>query len=313
MKMDRLLAMTILLLNRGRVRATELAERFEVSTKTIYRDLETLNQSGIPIVAHQGTGGGFEILDSYTMDRQFLTRTEIASIVATIKGLTTVLDDTMFVDLLEKVQALQHKTEQAHEAPQGTELIFDMNPWGQSPAAREKVQTLRRAIAEQRKVHIHYSNRDGTETERDLEPYALLLKGHLWYLHAYCTSRNDFRVFRLSRILDLEMKAEHFVRRQAPPIEAYSWNPEWSRARALHMTLTFHPKVRARLADEFPADLLQVREDGFIQVQGEFVEDDWFYGMLLSYGESVKVEEPQSVAQEVVRRAQRIVDLYPPV
>lgn len=310
MKIDRLLAMTILLLNRERISAKELAERFEVSTKTIYRDMETLNQSGIPIVAHQGTSGGFEIMEQYTIARQFLNLNEIKTMVSVVKGINSVVDDRMFGTLLEKVKALLHKADTIHADQSHTRIIFDFNPWGQSPAARDKVNTLRQAIEETRKVRIQYMNMNGTESERVIEPSALILKGYVWYLHAYCTLRKDWRVFRLSRILDLQMLMEHGVRRETPSLDRYEWDTEWSKDTKQEVVLTFQREVRHRIVDSFDPESVTVLEDATIQVREEFAEDEWFYGMLLSYGDHVKVEQPACVAEELVRRAQRIIARY---
>ncbi|UKS25917.1 YafY family transcriptional regulator [Paenibacillus sp. HWE-109] len=310
MKIDRLLAMTVLLLNRGRVSAKELADRFEVSTKTIYRDMETLNQSGIPIVAHQGISGGFEIMEPYAMARQFLTLSEIDAMVAAVKGIHTAVDDRMLGTLLDKVQALLSKADHAQMEQKGPGIVFDFNPWGQGPAAREKVNQLRLAIAKTTRVSITYLNMNGTESERVLEPAALILKGHLWYLQAYCTLRSEFRVFRLSRIQNLLMLDQPFVPRQVPSLDSYTWDTEWSKHKQLDAVLTFEHQVRHRVGDSFHPDQITVREDGTIQVKGQFVEDEWFYGMLLSYGEQVTVEEPAHVAEELVSRAYKIIGRY---
>ncbi len=310
MKIDRLLAMTILLLNRERVSAKELADRFEVSTKTIYRDMETLNQSGIPIVAHQGTSGGFEIMEQYTIARQFLTLNEINTMVSVVKGITGIVDDSKFASLLEKVKALLSKADTIHAEKSTTGIIFDFNPWGQSPAERDKVNILKQSIEETRKVSIQYLNMNGKESERVIEPSALILKGYIWYLHAYCTLRNDFRVFRLSRIHELKMLMEQCTRRETPSLDGYVWEAEWSTDVKHEMILNFDRQVRHRIVDSFDPEMVTVLEDGSIQVMGEFAKDEWFYGMLLSYGEHVKVEQPANVAEEVVRRAQRIVERY---
>ncbi|MCZ8522032.1 MULTISPECIES: helix-turn-helix transcriptional regulator [Paenibacillus] len=310
MKMDRLLAITILLLNRERISAKELADRFEVSTKTIYRDIDTLCQSGIPIAAHQGTAGGFEIMEQYTIGRQFLSLKEIAALIAAVQGAASALDDGMLEHLLEKVKALLRQSDRVDGESRGTGVIFDFNPWGQSAAARKKINTLKQAIESSLRVNIQYSNRDGSESERVIEPCNLILKGDLWYVQAYCTLKEDYRVFRLSRIQGLQLTTEHFAPREIPPLERYGWDSEWSKEKEQEMTLTFHPKVRYRVEDTYPADLIRILEDGSVQVKGKFIGDEWFYGNLLSYGDGVKVEQPLDVAKEIRRRAQKIMECY---
>lgn len=311
MKIDRLLAMTIILLNRERVSAKELAERFEVSTKTIYRDMETLNRSGIPIVAHQGTSGGFEIMERYTIARQYLTLHEISSIIAAVKGMNTALDDSSLDTLLEKVKALLHRFDRSDIKSNGTGMIFDFNPWGQSDVVKEKINIFRQAIEKSLRVKIQYMNRNSTASERIIEPTNLILKGYVWYLQAYCTLREDFRVFRLNRIQAPKLLSSGtFVHRESPSLEQYAWDSEWSREIEQDIILTFHPNVRYRIEDSFPPAFISVLADGSIQVNGRFPIDEWFYGMLLSYGDHVKVVKPDSLAKEIVHRAQKVIERY---
>ncbi|NIK79115.1 putative DNA-binding transcriptional regulator YafY [Paenibacillus castaneae] len=310
MKIDRLLAMTVLLLNRERMSAKELAERFEVSTKTIYRDMDTLNQAGIPIFARQGTLGGFEIMEQFTLSRQYLSLSEITSVIAAVKGISSALDDDTFASLHEKVASLLTKSDKRQSEQRGEGIIFDLNPWGQGPAARHKVNELKQAIEELKRIKVTYINMNGTESTRVVEPYALILKGNIWYLHGYCTLRHDFRVFRLSRIQELHTRMETFERRTAPSLSSYAWKSEWSPEAKTNMTLLFCPKVRYRALDTFPPDQVTILEDGSLRVQGEFALDEWFYGMLLSYGDNVKVEQPSHAAEEMIRRARNILKRY---
>ncbi|MNI23483.1 hypothetical protein D3C73_770720 [compost metagenome] len=189
-------------------------------------------------------------------------------------------------------------------------MIFDFNPWGQSDRVKEKINIIRQAIEKSIRVNIQYMNRNGTESERVVEPANLILKGYVWYLQAYCTLRGDFRVFRLNRIQELALLNEPFVRVESPSLEQYVWDAEWSREIEQEMILTFHPKVRYRIEDSFSPAVITILEDGCIQVKGRFPIDDWFYGMLLSYGDHVKVEQPDSVAKEIVLRAQKVIERY---
>lgn len=310
MKIDRLLAMTVLLLNRGRISAKELADRFEVSTKTIYRDMDTLSQSGIPVLAHQGTAGGFEIMEQYTLSRHYLSLAEISSLIAAVKGLSTALDDATYAGLHEKVKALLRRSEKNEAGRFGDSLVFDLNPWGQGPAARDKVNLFKQAIEDTRKVQLSYINMNGTETERVIEPYALILKGNVWYLQAYCALREQFRVFRLSRVQQLNLLMERFERRETPSIDGYAWDADWSKSADTIITLLFQPQVRHRVLDAFHPDQMTVQEDGCLRVEGKLTVDEWFYGMLLSYGDQVKVEQPASLVEEIILRARNIISRY---
>ncbi|OWR31871.1 DNA-binding transcriptional regulator [Saccharibacillus sp. O23] len=309
MKIDRLLAMTILLLNRRRISAAELAERFEVSTKTVYRDIETLCRAGIPIVSHQGMNGGFELMERYTIGRQMLSPGEIEALRTAVKGAATAMGDRTFDELTEKVQALLGGNGTGGEAA-GPGVVFDFNPWNCGPSMRHRIELLRSAAKESLRVEVRYLNMNGGESRRTLEPAMLLLKGGTWYLQAYCLLRGEFRIFRLTRMLELRETGEPFLPKPAPPIESYDWKDDWDRRTPLDVSLHFRPAVRLRVIDQFEPSRLTESADGSVRVGGLFVADEWFYGMLLSYGDQVRVESPREVAEELLRRARQIVEAY---
>ncbi|MVP00584.1 helix-turn-helix transcriptional regulator [Paenibacillus lutrae] len=311
MKIDRLLAMTVLLLNRKKMSAKELADRFQVSTKTIYRDMEALSGAGIPVFAHQGTTGGFEIMEHYTISRQVLSLEELRSLLAAVKGIHTALDDSKLADLLEKVKAMLNKTERDRLDISGEAITFDFNPWGQGQAVRDKVNALKEAIAASRLVTIRYTNMNGSDSEREVEPASLILKGNVWYLLAYCKLRADFRIFRLSRICEWQVHPRLFEARKAPPIDSYSWDSAWSADnKVAGVILIFRPEVKHRVGDSYFPEQVEYLEGGTMRVTGEFNADEWFYSQLLSYGNKVKVEGPAAVVKELKRRAAQIVDQY---
>lgn len=312
MKIDRLLAITVLLLNRGRVSAKELSERFEVSSKTIYRDMDTLNQAGIPIVAHQGISGGFEIMEQFMIDRYWLSIEEMESLVTAVKGINLALEDQETDALLQKVTSLLQKAQRGYifQGKRDDRLVMDLNPWGQRGGIKETMKLLRLAINERRRTAIEYISSNGTSQRRIIEPASLILKGSIWYVQAYCTMRKDFRVFRLSRIQDAEMVEGTFEPQEIPKVEHFRWDESWSDTSTESLVLKFDPTARQRIADVFHPDEVTMLPDGSMQVEVVMKPDDWFYGMILSFGGQVKVESPGFVAQEVVRRAQQIMERY---
>lgn len=201
MKIDRLLAITVLLLNRGKLSAKELAERFEVSSKTIYRDMDTLCQAGIPIVAHQGISGGFEIMEHYMIDKYWLSAEEMSTLVTAVQGLSRALDDQQLGILLEKVKALLFRVEQGHgNGYRRDPVIMDFQPWGQRQGLKPAVSLLKKAIHQKRRVMMEYIDAKGAAEPRTIEPASLILKGNVWYVQAFCLEREAHRVFRLSRM-----------------------------------------------------------------------------------------------------------------
>ncbi|WP_411553125.1 helix-turn-helix transcriptional regulator [Paenibacillus lautus] len=311
MKIDRLLAITVLLLNRGRLSAKELADRFEVSSKTIYRDMDTLCQAGIPIVAHQGITGGFEIMEHYMIDKYWLSAEEMSTLVTAVKGLSSALEDPQMGMLLEKIKALLRRVEQGLGDEYRKEpVVMDFQPWGQRQGLKPAVGLLKQAIHDKRRVQMEYIDAEGGAERRTIEPASLFLKGNVWYVQAFCLEREDFRLFRLSRMQDIKMLSEAYEPRPWPGKERLEWDSSWSNAREQETLLLFEAAARQRVADMFPPEQVTVTPDGSLRVHVLYKLDEWFYGMILSFGDQVLVELPGEAAEEVKRRAKRMLQRY---
>lgn len=311
MKIDRLLAITVLLLNRGRLSAKELADRFEVSSKTIYRDMDTLCQAGIPIVAHQGITGGFEIMEHYMIDKYWLSAEEMSTLVTAVKGLSCALEDPQMGMLLEKIKALLRRVEQGLGDEYRKEpVVMDFQPWGQRQGLKPAVGLLKQAIHDKRRVQMEYIDAEGRAERRTIEPASLFLKGNVWYVQAFCLEREDFRLFRLSRMQDIKMLSEAYEPRPWPGKERLEWDSSWSNAREQETVLLFEAAARQRVADMFPPEQVTVNPDGSLRVHVLYKLDEWFYGMILSFGDQVLVELPGEAAEEVKRRAKRMLQRY---
>lgn len=305
MKLDRLLAITMLLVNRKRITATELSEYFEVSIRTIYRDIEAINQAGIPIVAYQGIGGGFEVVDNYKLERQLLNSEDLRSIMVALKAVNTTLDDHTVTNAISKIKVLAPET-----GPEQTEqMILDFSPWGGNKNQPIKINLIKKAIAERRLIAFHYTNYQGETISRLVEPMTLILKGFTWYFYGYCRAREDFRFFRLSRIKDLTLSSETFIRRENEPDNSL-WEKEWNSEPLVKLTLKFAPRLRAMVEDFFDAENIMVTADGDIMVIAEFPDNEWTYHHILSYGDGVEVLKPEIFRETISQKARSIQKIY---
>lgn len=307
MKLHRLLALTMLLINRDRVSAQELAEYFEVSPRTIYRDIETLCQAGIPVVSFQGVRGGFGVMENYRIDRHVLSADEMYAIVTALKGVGRSVGSGRAGDLAEKIKALIPRQDLLH-LDRGRKFLLDLQPWEQNPRLKRKLDLLDRAIDETLLVAFTYTNMKGESGRRLVEPMTLILKGHLWYLHGFCRRRQDFRLFKLSRMRDLETTGEVFARRQCE-LGDYPLDQAWDAGYApppLEMTLRFDPRARVRVEDQFDADAIEVAADGSLLIKVVYPEEDWVYGLILGFGEDVEVLAPERLRREIAARGRKI-------
>ncbi|RAV12992.1 helix-turn-helix transcriptional regulator [Paenibacillus contaminans] len=290
MKLDRLLAITMLLLNRKRVSGKELAERFEVSLRTVYRDMEAINQAGIPIVSYDGATGGYEIMEHYRLDRQFLSIGELSSLVTSLKGIQSALGEQEMGGLLEKVGALVARTEKQQTDAASENLLIDINPWRNGNAEKQVFADLRQAVKNNNLVRFGYISSAGEESERILEPMGLALKWFSWYVYGYCRLRKDFRTFRLSRINELRIELETFERRLNPPIPLEHWE---LRSPKIPVLLQMPPAFRGRLENHIRH--IETLENGKLLVHAEFPDESWVANLLLSFGPELKVLEPDPI------------------
>jgi len=311
MKLERLMAITILLLNRKRVQAQELADRLEVSLRTVYRDLESLGHAGIPIVSYTGTEGGYEIMDSFRLDRQLLSYDELLALFTALRGLksTHALDGANMERLLDKVGALVAQAEQGRQA-EGEHIQIDFTPWKNNAADRERYELLRQAVQDKKLIHFSYSGRQGEDTERRVEPMGLVLKGYAWYLHGYCLKREDYRVFKLSRIRELRVLADAFNRRTATLTMLNDrWSPPQS-GQTIDMVLKFSGAAKLSAMDHFDESKIERLQDGSLLVRAPFPDEHWLIGLMLHFKTDVLILEPARIAAQVRQTALEIAALY---
>ena len=314
MKLERLMTITILLLNRKRIQAQELADKLEVSLRTIYRDLDSLGQAGIPIVSYTGTEGGYEIMDSFRLDRQLLSLEELSTLFAALRGLesTKVYDRHNMDRLLGKVGAMVAQAEQGR--PGGSDRIdIDLTPWKNSEGDQARYNTIRQAVSEQRLLSIQYTNSSGEQQERIVEPMGLVLKNYGWYLYAYCRLRCDYRIFKLSRIRGLHLQEDTFARRVESLAEL---SDRWSVRRKsdlIPITLRFQASAEAAVMDRFDEKDIERMADGTLIVRAIYPNEKWLIDSVLHFRTQVVVLEPASIAQKVRQAALDIAELYRPL
>ena len=311
MKIDRLLSIIIMLLNRDKIPAKELADKFEVSIRTIYRDIDTINQAGIPIISYQGNNGGFGIIDNYKIDRQLLTLKDIFSILSALKGINTTLEDTELDNAIEKITTLVPKEKSDMMKLHCEQLVIDVLPWGFTHKQKERIKLIHNSIIDNRVIDFIYSNTKNETIRRSVEPMTLIFKGYAWYLFGYCLIKKDFRLFRLSRMKDIKFLNQTFERKDVS-YQAFTM-PDENSLPMTELVLKFAPHLRTRVEDFFDEEGITIQDDGYLIVKTAFPEDEWVYSTLLSYGENVEVLHPPHIKKIILEKAKKIVLNYKPV
>lgn len=294
MKTERLLSITLYLINRKKATARELADHFEVSVRTIQRDMESLSLSGIPIYADRGKEGGYSIVDTYTVNRHYFAPRELAALTSLVGRLNTVLDHGALKNAEEKLLNLSRAvTPRKHET-----LLMDFTPWGMDEIHRKHFQSVYRAVEESQVLALRYASPTGEETRRDIEPVSVIIKGSAWYVYAYCRLRAAMRLFKLTRIFDVTAMPEYFQPDRHPPYTDGLARME-IRPNTLFV-LKFAPSARGRITDYYNPDRLHDMPDGSIMGFFPFPDDEWVYSWILSFGPLVEVLEPPHARQRIM-------------
>lgn len=303
MKLNRQLGILMYLLSHDKTTARELAERFEVSSRTIRRDMEDLSIAGIPVYASQGTGGGIRLMEGYSLSRVLVTDAEKNLLLSLLSNLT-LTEDVGARELLTKLSAL------FGPKPQDEWLRVDLGGWGPRPAD-ERFSLLRDAIQEHRLVELAYIGTGGRLEHRRVEPMTLLYRGSNWYLWGWCRLRGGFRLFRLSRTASLKPLNETFVRREASLSEA---ERESEDARMQPAGSILHLRIRSaslsRAYDLFHSDSITVLNSDEIEVKSTWPVDSWVLSALLSFGSDLYVVSPASLRERVQAEAAGILARY---
>lgn len=300
MKTDRLIGILSILLQKETVTAPELARRFEVSRRTINRDIEDLCRAGIPVCTRQGTGGGISIMEGYRVDRTLLTSREMQVILAGLRSLDSVSGNHYYTRLMEKLQPGASGFVSGRDS-----ILIDLSSWYKDALAY-KIEMIQTAIAEKRLLVFHYYA-PGGESSRRIEPYYLVFKWASWYVWGWCSEKKDFRLFKLNRMEQMTVSEETFQGREAPLPDLAEKRifPEGIQVKAL-----FEPEMKWRLVEEFSSYCFQEQPDGRLLFQTGEYEKDRLISWLLAFGNKVMVLEPEDVRRELLKTAEEIAALY---
>ena len=290
--------MIYLLLDKGQMTAPELADYFEVSIRTIYRDIDILSSAGIPIYATQGKGGGIAIQDSYVLKKSLLSEQEQKQILMALQGIR-VLED-------EQINMLLSKLSGVFQRQQGNWLEIDFSTWTKSGAGKHNFQLLQSAIWKSRIVSFSYYSGKGEQTKRIIEPHKLVFKTSDWYLYGYCTLRKDFRFFKLTRIRDLKLQDAEFMRET--PEHIFERSDEFE-MKTVQVTLLFDAGMSHEVYEKFDEEVSE-QEDGSLLVTTILPDNELLYSYVLSCRERVEVLSPPYVRDNVRKRVRKMLEIY---
>ena len=295
----RLFQIIYLLLERRQMTVGELAARFEVSPRTIQRDIASLSAAGIPVYAQRGRGGGVRLLPGFVLDRSLLSAREQDEILFALQSYQTIgAEDNR--DIITRMSGLFRRQ-------QVDWIDVDFTAWGSRDEERRVFVTLKESILDRQLLAFDYYASNGQATAREAEPVRLNFRGSSWYLQAWCRARKDWRTFRVSRMERIRPTGQHFEARPAPPpIDTGEDDglPVWT------LTLRFSPEVAFRVYDEFDRRTIERQPDGSLLMTVDWPTGSWGNSYLLSFGNSVEVLAPPEARAELRQEAEKILKQY---
>lgn len=300
MQISRLFEIVYILMNKKNVTARELSEHFEVSQRTIYRDIDTLCQAGIPIYTSKGKGGGISLSENFVLNKSVLSEQEQKEILAALSGFQAATN-TDTHQILHKLDALFGN--------KGTDWIeVDFSNWNTTREDKDKFNQIREAILSHHILSFRYFNSYGSESNRRLEPYKLIFRGQAWYLYGCCQDKKDMRFFKITRIRDLQIEPEIFSPAAAPEkvSEVFTSSPDPK----LSSLLKIDARMGYRVYDEFPPEQVQQNADGSFLVHTDLQAGSWLTGYLMSYADCLEVLEPKTLREELRQKYKNILDKY---
>lgn len=300
MQLNRLFQMIYLLLEKESMTAAELAQRFEVSARTIYRDVDVLSAAGIPIYASKGKGGGIQLLPEFVMNKSLLTETQQNEILFALQSLQAAHADDGD-EILERLRGMFRRQ------TAGDWIDIDFSHWGSGAQEREKFRLLKKAVLEKRVISFDYYSSYGQKSTRQTEPVKLTFKAHDWYLQAFCLEKQAMRTFKILRMDNICLTQASFTDREIPPpLEPQSVSPE----NIVRLNLWISPQAAYRVFDSFEPQQISVNTDGSLHVEVWFPEDQWVYSFLLSFGEDLKVLSPPHIRSILLDKVSKIQKNY---
>ncbi len=290
MRESRLFQILYILLEKGAATAKELAEKLEVSPRTVYRDIDALSQAGVPVYAEPGRSGGIRLLGDFVLDKALFSPAERRELLSALQSLSA----------LESGSPTFSKLSALFGPPPESWLEVDFSRWGNKLEDNKKFETFKSAILCHQRLKIAYAAASGQITTRIVLPLKLSYKSKSWYLHAFCTERQSPRLFKLTRILDYTLLPQHF----SPPLP--SPLPESSPSPSTRFRFLFPSEMAYRVYDEFAADEISLQPNGDYLVTVEMPDDSWVLSFLLSCCGHVQVLEPRRLRNLLAETAQKI-------
>ncbi len=301
MKLERLLSIIFKLLNHEIVSASSLANEFQVSSRTIYRDIEAICAAGIPVVSFQGTNGGFGIIEGYKFDKSLMDPNDILNLISVLSSLSSIFEDKDVEHTLERLKMLDISDKKSA-------FMIDLESYRTEPSS---LMNLRQAIYERKVIYFNYVNNKNEFTSREVEPIHLHYKYCNWYLYGYCRGRKSHREFKVSRMMGITLTQEKYLQ-----MHEYKSDSSYSRGhqeRVQEVVIWVSPYSLAEALDQFQNSSKVMNSDGSMTFTFSVYQPlhaGWLKSILLSFGSEAKIIKPVELQSILVEEAKKLINIY---
>ena len=296
-KLARLFEIVQILLTEKKVTAEKLACHFEVSKRTIYRDIETLTLAQIPVYSEKGRYGGIGLIKNFTIDKSFLSQNEQNEILFALQSLNAVQYSKNNITLTKLNSIFNRKADEWIEV--------DFSRYGENDSIL--FEKIKNSILEKKVIEFIYFNTKGKKSKRTVEPLKLWFKEKAWYLFAYCRKKKDIRQFKIARIKNLELTCEHFERELK---KEDLKNQNNVNGKGTKIVIEVDKSQAYRVYDEFFEESITKKENENFEITTEIFENEWLYGYLLSFGEHLKVLKPARIREILAKKIEKMRENY---
>ena len=309
MKINRIITIIMILLQKEKISAKALADKFAVSLRTIYRDIEVIENASIPIITFRGSYGGISILKDYKINKGLFTKDDV---IILLKGLnllsSPILNENEKSTTLEKIKCLLTQQEFNQVGDDVGKLAIDLSPWFSKENINNKIAIIKMALQEQLLISFNYMKIKNEKVLRTVEPYKLLFKERQWYLQGYCLAKKDFRIFKLSNMSDINKTEIKFIRKSVPDMFAgFKSNMQ---QKIFKIKLLIDHSILERVLDYCTEKDIEKLNDAQYLVNFDFIDDDYSYGILMSFGSGCICLEPEHVRKEIIQRSEKLIQRY---
>ena len=307
MKIERLLSIIVILLERKKVPAPRLAEIFEVTTRTIYRDIDTLNAAGIPIVTYPGVNGGVGILEEFKIEKNLFTSEDLTSLLTGLSSINSTFSSSEITNALIKLKGIIPEKKLKDIEKKTNRIIIDLTPWKNTNNVSSDLKNIKSAMDKNKILTFKYEDRQRKKSTRKIEPYRIILKGNDWYVEGFCILREDFRYFKLSRISGLKVTNKSFIPREIPETE-----PENGpiRENIIRLKVSVDKSLKGEFTELYGEQCFISQKNNRYTADIPFADNEYSYRLLMGFADKCEILEPENIRGEFISRIKKASGFY---